>query len=148
MHPANILIPRAATVGGHLFWEDLEVEATRRERHSSQPRRGTHYWLGNFWSSSCGREEILTALMAALYWAPGVFQRWARASEISSGFCRGIWSLEGLLKATYMAPRQDSNLGQAFYVAHCLQCVWRTPGEFTQGARWVCRQCPIKNKDS
>lgn len=22
VHPANILIPHAATVGGHLFWED------------------------------------------------------------------------------------------------------------------------------
>lgn len=25
VHPANILIPHAATVGGHLFWEDVEM---------------------------------------------------------------------------------------------------------------------------
>ena len=27
VHPANILIPHPATVGGHLFWEDSEMQS-------------------------------------------------------------------------------------------------------------------------
>lgn len=41
VHPANILIPHTATVGGHLFWEAADV-ATGLEYHLSPAGRGTN----------------------------------------------------------------------------------------------------------
>lgn len=67
--------------------------------------------LGNFRSRSHGKEEILIALIAAIYGAPGVYQHWAGYLECIILFLQKNLRLRGVAQGYMCGPGRKQAQG-------------------------------------